>query len=102
MAIELHGLDAVREGATESAREAERLKVLRLPKFFTIANRVSGQDNRAQGIVSAISNKYHPLGIQIPAVQALANALDYRDQTGTLDAEQIERLALTMFRTTGG
>ena len=81
---------------------AERLKVLRLPKFFTIANRVSGQDNRAQGIVSAISNKYHPLGIQIPAVQALANALDYRDQTGTLDAEQIERLALTMFRTTGG
>jgi len=63
---------------------AERLKVLKLPKFFTIANRVSGQDNRAQGIVSAISNKYRPLGIQIPATQALANALDYRDQTGTL------------------
>jgi len=63
---------------------AERLKVLRLPKFFTIANRVSGQDNRAQGIVSAIGNKYRPLGIQIPAAQALANALDYRDQTGTL------------------
>jgi cellulose biosynthesis protein BcsQ len=63
---------------------AERLKVLRLPKFFTVANRVSGQDNRAQGIVSAISNKYRPLGIQIPAAQALANALDYRDQTGTL------------------
>jgi cellulose biosynthesis protein BcsQ len=63
---------------------AERLRVIGHPKFFTIANRVSGQDNRAQGIVSAISNKYRPLGIQIPAAQALANALDYRDQAGTL------------------
>jgi cellulose biosynthesis protein BcsQ len=63
---------------------AERLRVLGHQKFFTIANRVSGQDNRAQGIVSAISNKYRPLGIQIPATQVLANALDYREQTGTL------------------
>jgi cellulose biosynthesis protein BcsQ len=66
---------------------AERLKVLGLPKFFTIANRVSGQDNRAQGIASAISNKYQPLGIQIPATQALANALDHRDQAGTLSSK---------------
>jgi chromosome partitioning protein len=62
---------------------AERLRVIGHSKFFTIPNRVSGQDSRAQGIVSAISSKYRPLGIQIPATQALANALDYRDQTGT-------------------
>jgi cellulose biosynthesis protein BcsQ len=63
---------------------AERLRVLGHQKFFTIPNRVSGQDSRAQGIISAISSKYRPLGIQIPAAQALANALDYRDQIGTL------------------
>jgi len=63
---------------------AQRLGVLGHPKFFTIANRVSGHDSRAQGIVSAISSKYRPLGIQIPATQPLANALDYRDQAGTL------------------
>ena len=63
---------------------AERLRVLGHPKFFTIANRVSGHDSRAQGIVSAISSKCRPLGIQIPATQPLANALDYRDPAGTL------------------
>jgi chromosome partitioning protein len=63
---------------------AQRLRVLGHPKFLTIANRVSGQDSRAQGIVSAISSKYHRLGIQIPASQPLANALDYRDKAGTL------------------
>jgi cellulose biosynthesis protein BcsQ len=41
---------------------AQRLRVLGHPKFFTIANRVSGQDSRAQGIVSAIGSKYRSLG----------------------------------------
>ena len=63
---------------------AQRLRVLGHRKFFTIANRVSGQDSRAQGVISAISGKFGPLGVQVPATQALANALDYRDQVGTL------------------
>ena len=63
---------------------AQRLRVLGHPKFFTVANRVSGQDSRAQGIVSAISSKYRSLGLQIPATQPLANALDYLDKLGTL------------------
>jgi chromosome partitioning protein len=63
---------------------AQRLRVLNHPKFFTVPNRVSGQDTRAQGIISAISNKYRALGVQIPLTQPLANALDYRDQAGTL------------------
>lgn len=50
----------------------------------TIANRVSGQDNRAQGIIAAVSTKYPALGVQIPATQPLATALDYRDQSGSL------------------
>jgi chromosome partitioning protein len=66
---------------------AERLRVLKHPKFFTIANRVSGQDTRAKGIVSAIAGKYRSLGIQIPATQSLANALDHRDETGTLSSK---------------
>jgi hypothetical protein len=45
---------------------------------------VSGQDSRAQGIVSAVSARYAPLGVQIPATQPLATALDYRDKPGTL------------------
>jgi cellulose biosynthesis protein BcsQ len=63
---------------------AQRLRILHHPKFFTVANRVSGQDSRAQGIVSAISSTYRSLGMQIPATQPLANALDYRDEPGTL------------------
>ena len=63
---------------------AQRLRVLGHAKFLTIANRVSGQDSRAQGIISTISGRYSPLGVQIPATQALANALDYRDEIGTL------------------
>jgi chromosome partitioning protein len=51
--------------------------------FRTLPNRVSGHDSRAQGIISAIGAKYMPLGIQIPAVQALATALDHREESGT-------------------
>ncbi len=46
-------------------------------------NRVSGQDSRAQGIIAAVAGKYSPFGVQVPATQALATALDYRDQPGT-------------------
>jgi hypothetical protein len=45
---------------------------------------VSGQDSRAPGIVAAVSGRYPQLGIQIPATQPLASALDYRDAPGTL------------------
>jgi chromosome partitioning protein len=62
----------------------QRLKAMEHQKFLTIANRVSGHDSRAQGIVSAIGGRYSPLGVQIPAAQALATALDHRDQPGTL------------------
>jgi len=63
---------------------AHRLKQIGGTMSCPIPNRVSGQDSRAQGIVSAVSAKYSPLGVQIPAAQALANALDYRDKPGTL------------------
>jgi chromosome partitioning protein len=62
----------------------QRLRVMGQMRSHTVANRVSGQDNRAQGIISAISAKYSPLGIQLPATQALATALDYREKPGTL------------------
>jgi cellulose biosynthesis protein BcsQ len=62
----------------------QRLKAMEHQKFLTIANRVLGHDSRAQGIVSAINGRYSPLGVQVPAAQALATALDYRDQPGTL------------------
>jgi cellulose biosynthesis protein BcsQ len=62
---------------------ARRLMEIAGPKFRTLPNRVSGQDSRAQGIIAAIGAKYAPLGIQIPAVQALATALDHREQPGT-------------------
>ena len=62
----------------------QRQKVMEHQKFLTIANRVSGHDSRAQGIVSAINGRYSPLGVQIPTAQALATALDHRDQPGTL------------------
>jgi chromosome partitioning protein len=63
---------------------SQRLKGMGRMRLCTIANRVSGQDNRAQGIISAVSAKYPALGIQIPAAQPLATALDYRDRPGTL------------------
>jgi cellulose biosynthesis protein BcsQ len=63
---------------------AQRLKLISTPQVFTVPNRVSGQDSRAQGIVTAVSGKYPQLGIQIPATQPLATALDYRDAPGTL------------------
>jgi len=63
---------------------AQRLKELRTPKVFTVPNRVSGQDSRAQGIIGAVSGRYPSLGIQIPATQPLAAALDYRETPGTL------------------
>jgi cellulose biosynthesis protein BcsQ len=52
--------------------------------FRTLPNRVSGQDSRAQGIIAAIGARFRPLGMQVPATQALATALDYREQPGTL------------------
>ena len=61
---------------------AHRLREIGTPKVFTVPNRVSGQDGRAQGIVAAVSGRYPPLGIQIPATQPLATALDYREKTG--------------------
>jgi cellulose biosynthesis protein BcsQ len=63
---------------------AQRLKVLGQTRSYTIANRVSGHDSRSQGIISAISAKYAPLGVQIPATQPLATALDCRDRPDTL------------------
>ena len=63
---------------------AHRLKQASAAFSYTIANRVSGQDSRAQGIISTVSAKYAPLGVQIPATQPLATALDYRDKPGTL------------------
>ena len=63
---------------------AHRLKEVSGAMSCTVANRVSGQDSRAQGIISTVSAKYSPLGVQIPATQPLATALDYRDKSGTL------------------
>jgi cellulose biosynthesis protein BcsQ len=63
---------------------SRRLAELGTSRFFTVANRVSGQDSRAQGIISAVSTRYAPLGVQIPATQPLATALDHRDKPGTL------------------
>ena len=63
---------------------AHRLKEASGAMSCTIANRVSGQDSRAQGIISSVSARYSPLGVQIPATQPLAAALDYRDKPGTL------------------
>jgi chromosome partitioning protein len=63
---------------------AQRLKAMGGIIACTVPNRVSGQDSRAQGIIAAISTKYPPLGIQLPATQPLATALDYRDRAGTL------------------
>jgi cellulose biosynthesis protein BcsQ len=62
----------------------QRLRGMGRLNSRTIANRVSGQDSRAQGIIAAVSAKYPALGVQIPATQALATALDYRDQPGSL------------------
>lgn len=63
---------------------AQRLTQIGAPKVLTVPNRVSGQDSRAQGIVAAVSGKYSSLGLQIPATQPLATALDFRDTPGTL------------------
>src|SRR6516164_4142695 len=49
---------------------AHRLREMGTPKAFTVPNRVSGQDSRAQGIVAAVGARYSPLGVQIPATQA--------------------------------
>ena len=62
---------------------ARRLKENGGTDYYTVPNRVSGQDSRAQGIIAAVSGKYSPFGVQVPATQALATALDYRDQPGT-------------------
>jgi chromosome partitioning protein len=63
---------------------AQRLRDMGGIISSTVPNRVSGQDSRAQGIIAAVSTKYPPLGIQLPATQPLATALDYRDRPGTL------------------
>jgi cellulose biosynthesis protein BcsQ len=62
---------------------AQRLKDIGGMDYYTVPNRVSGQDSRAQGIIAAVGGKYSPFGVQIPATQPLATALDYRDQPGT-------------------
>jgi chromosome partitioning protein len=62
---------------------ARRLKENGGTEYYTVPNRVSGQDSRAQGIIAAVSGRYSPFGVQVPATQALATALDYRDQQGT-------------------
>ena len=62
---------------------AHRLKENGGTEYYTVPNRVSGQDSRAQGIIAAVSGKYSPFGVQVPATQLLATALDYRDQPGT-------------------
>jgi cellulose biosynthesis protein BcsQ len=63
---------------------AQRLKEISRAAYHTVPNRVSGQDSRAQGIVAAVGARYSPLGVQLPATQPLATALDYRDKPGTL------------------
>ena len=62
---------------------ARRLKENGGTEYYTVPNRVSGQDSRAQGIIAAVSGKYSPFGVQVPATQPLATALDFRDQPGT-------------------
>jgi cellulose biosynthesis protein BcsQ len=62
---------------------ARRLKENGGTEYYTVPNRVSGQDSRAQGIIAAVAGKYSPFGVQVPATQALATALDYRDKPGT-------------------
>jgi chromosome partitioning protein len=66
---------------------AQRLKQTSGAVAYTVANRVSGQDSRAQGIISTVSARYMALGVQIPATQPLATALDHRDKPGTLAAK---------------
>jgi hypothetical protein len=66
---------------------AHGLREIGTPRFFTVPNRVSGQDSRAQGIVAAGSGRYSPLGVQIPATQPLATALDCRETPGTLGSK---------------
>jgi chromosome partitioning protein len=66
---------------------AQRLKEFDMPKILTLPNRVSGQDGRAQGIVAAVSGRYPSVGIQIPATQPLATALDYRERAGSLSSK---------------
>jgi chromosome partitioning protein len=63
---------------------AQRLRETGGAIYSTLPNRVSGQDSRAQGIIAAVGARYAPLGLQIPATQPLATALDYRDKPGTL------------------
>jgi cellulose biosynthesis protein BcsQ len=63
---------------------ARRLIESGKPRVLTVPNRVSGQDSRGQGIIAAVSGRYPPLGIHIPATQPLATALDFREASGTL------------------
>lgn len=63
---------------------ASRVREIGRPRVLTVPNRVSGQDGRAQGIIAAVSARYPSLGVQIPATQPLATALDYRDKPGSL------------------
>lgn len=63
---------------------AQRLSGIGGVPYCTVPNRVSGQDSRAQGIIASVSARYSALGVQVPATQPLATALDYRDKPGTL------------------
>lgn len=66
---------------------AQRLKEMGRIRSLTVPNRVMGQDSRAEGIISAISARYAPLGVQIPATQPLATALDHRPEPGSLSSK---------------
>jgi chromosome partitioning protein len=63
---------------------AHRLREVGPPRVLTVPNRVSGQDSRAQGIVAAVAARYPALGVQVPATQPLATALDFRERPGSL------------------
>jgi chromosome partitioning protein len=63
---------------------ANRVREAGPPRVLTVPNRVSGQDSRAQGIVASVSARYPSLGVQVPATQPLATALDYRETSGSL------------------
>ena len=53
-------------------------------QYRTVANRVAGVDKRAPGIIGSIEAKYGTLGVQVPATQPLATALDFRTNPESL------------------
>ncbi|MGD9830750.1 MAG: ParA family protein, partial [Hyphomicrobiaceae bacterium] len=63
---------------------AGRLAEVAQTPFRTVPNRVSGQDRRAEGIIAALAEQFPSLDVRIPATQALATALDFREPAGSL------------------